>query len=553
MLKSNFSDIDPELRVRELMGLYGAPDTSTAHLLCDRHDPGKIAFRIVKEDLTATDLTYGKLREESERFASALYALGIRPGDRVATLMGKGRNLLVTLMGIWRLGAVHVPLFTAFAPAAIAFRLNRSRAKLVVTDKTQQGKLAPGGDIPLDPSWRIVTTESDGDIPKDALLFSDLMAAHEPGFPAAALGGDAPIIEIYTSGTTGTPKGVVWPLKGLAACQIYGEYALGLREDDVFWNAADPGWAYGLHCGVVLALMTGIEGILFEGGFSPAATLSILSRYGVTNFTAAPTVYRALRASGLTPPPGLKLRCASGGGEPQTPEINEWAVQALGIPVHDHYGQSECGMLINNNHHPAVRQPLKQGSMGQTMPGWKAVILKHDRDKPAPIGEVGRVAFDLANSPLACFRGYRDEPAKTAEKFSSDGRWYFSGDTARMDEEGYFYFSSRDDDVIIMAGYRIGPFEVESVLLSHPKVGECAVVAVPDGLKGEVLVAAVVPRDGATGTPALTEELQTLVKTKFAAHAYPRAVHYVASLPKTPTGKIQRYIIRQHLGGRAIA
>lgn len=553
MLRSNSTLTDSQSRVRELLDLYGAPSASAAHLFCDRHDPGRIAFRLVKEDLSATDLTYGELREQSERFAAALHALGIRPGDRVATLMGKGRNLLITLMGIWRLGAVHVPLFTAFAPPAIAFRLNRSCAKLVVTDKAQQGKLAPGGDIPLDPSWRIVTTAGDRDVPKGALRFSDLMAAYGPGFPAATLGGDAPVIEIYTSGTTGTPKGVVWPLKGLACCQIYGEYALNLREDDVFWNAADPGWAYGLHCGVLVALMMGVEGILFEGGFSPTATLSILSRYGVTNFTAAPTVYRALRASGLMPAAGLKLRCASGGGEPQTPEINEWAVRALGIAVHDHYGQSECGMLINNNHHPAVRRPLKQGSMGQAMPGWKAVILKHDRDEPASFGEVGRVAFDLADSPLACFRGYRDEPAKTAEKFSSDGRWYFSGDTARMDEDGYFYFSSRDDDVIIMAGYRIGPFEVESVLLSHPKVGECAVVAVPDCIKGEVLVAAIVPRDGAIGTPALTEELQTLVKTKFAAHAYPRAVHYMVSLPKTPTGKIQRYIIRQQLGGRATA
>jgi len=533
------------------MALYGASNASTAHLLCDRHEPDRVAYRLVAEDLSSIGLTYGELREESERFAAAMHALGIRSGDRVATLMGKGRDLLVTLMGIWRLGAVHVPLFTAFAPPAIAFRLNRSMTRLVVTDRTQQGKLAPSAGIPESPPWRVITTATDGDVPQGALSLPGLMAAHRPGFPAAALGGDAPIIEIYTSGTTGTPKGVVWPLKGLAGVQIYGEYALGLREDDVFWNAADPGWAYGLHCGILLAFMTGVTGILYESGFSPAATLSILSRYGVTNFTAAPTVYRALRSSGLPVPERLKLRCASGGGEPQTPEINEWALRALGIPVHDHYGQTECGMLINNHHHPAVRQPLKPGSMGQAMPGWTAVILKHGRDEPAVPGEAGRVAFDLANSPLAWFAAYKDEPAKTAEKFSADGRWYLTGDTASMDEDGYFYFSSRDDDVILMAGYRIGPFEIESVLLSHPKAGECAVVAVPDGLRGEVLVAAVVPRDGAKGSPALTEELQNLVKTKYAAHAYPRAVHYLDSLPKTPSGKIQRYLVRQQLRERA--
>jgi acetyl-CoA synthetase len=268
--------------------------------------------------------------------------------------------------------------------------------------------------------------------------------------------------------------------------------------------------------------------------------------------TAAPSVYRSLRASGIAPQ-NLKLRCASSAGEPLTPEVNEWAVRTLGTAVHDHYGQTECGMLINNNHHPALRLPLKQGSMGQSMPGWKAVILKQECDEAAPTGEVGRVAIDLLLSPLAWFGGYLNEPEKSAEKFSAGGRWYITGDIGRTDEEGYFYFSSRDDDVIIMAGYRIGPFDIESVIVTHPSVSECAVVAIPDEIRGEVIAAAVVLRQGASASTSLTEELQAHVKTRYAAHAYPRIVHYVDALPKTPSGKIQRFVIREQLKQRAQA
>jgi acetyl-CoA synthetase len=543
---------DAAARVQELLALYGDPHASAAYLLCDHHDPSAVAYRVVSQDLSAFDLTYGELKQRSERFAAALFALGLRSGDRVATLMGKSVDYLVTVMAIWRLGAVHVPLFTAFAPAAIAYRLNRSHTKAVVCDRSQQSKLAPGEDIPANPPWHLITTSSGDDAPGEAIRFADLMSAHGPDFAAAALGGDAPLTEIYTSGTTGRPKGVVAPLRVLASTQIYAEYALGVRSDDVFWNAADPGWAYGLYCGVMATFTTGAMGILLEGGFSPALTFEVLSRYAVTNLTAAPTVYRSLRASGIAPD-DLKLRCASSAGEPLTPEINEWATRILRTPVHDHYGQTEAGMLINNNHHPAARRPLKPGSMGQSMPGWTAVVLKQDRDELAPAGEVGCVAMDMARSPLAWFKGYINDPEKSAEKFSADGRWYITGDVGRMDDEGYFYFSSRDDDVILMAGYRIGPFDVESVIVTHPAVSECAVVAIPDAIRGEVIAAAIVLRQGESGSPALTEELQAHVKTRYAAHAYPRVIHYVAALPKTPSGKIQRFVVREQMRQQAQA
>ncbi|MDE2303662.1 MAG: AMP-binding protein [Sphingomonadales bacterium] len=524
-------------RVAELDALYSAPDACAATLLCDGYEPARLAYRIVAEDLSASELTYGELRAESGRFAAAMHGLGIGPGDRVATLMGKSRAYLVTLMAIWRLGAVHVPLFTAFAPPAIALRLAGSDARLVVCDPGQRGKLAEIADA----AWPIVTLglATDG-----ALSFAGLMAAAPREVPAVAVGGAAPVIQIYTSGTTGSPKGVVVPLRALAAFHAYAEFGQGIVADDVFWCAADPGWAYGLYFGVLSSLLTGVRSVLYEGGFSPEATLAILASEGVSNFAAAPTVYRALRSSGLAAPSPLRLRCASSAGEPLTPDVNAWAQDALGAVVHDHYGQTEAGMLINNHHHPALAQPIREGSMGQPMPGWTATILREDADSPAAPGAIGRVAMDLAASPLAWFRGYAGDAARSAEKFSADGRWYITGDTGRRDADGYFHFSARDDDVILMAGYRIGPSEVEAAILGHPAVAEAAVIAVPDAVRGEVIEAYVVLSPGHAASPAMARDIQQWVKTHYAAHAFPRAVHFATALPRTPSGKIQRFVLK---------
>lgn len=528
-------------RVQELMVPFNADSASAAALLCDSRPRDGLAYRIIGADLTARDLTYGDLHAESARFAGALKAMGLGPGDRVATLMGKSREYLVALMGIWRLGAVHVPLFTAFAQPAIAFRLTGSATKVVICDASQTAKLTSSTECPADAPWRVITT---GQAQDGMLSFETLMQASEP-IAAAALGADAPIIHIYTSGTTGKPKGVIVPIRALASFQAYGEFALDLRPDDLYWCAADPGWAYGLYFGILSSLTTGTPSVLLEGGFSAEATISVLARYRITNFTAAPTVYRALRTSNITIPSDLILRCASSAGEPLTPEVNAWAASALGVQVHDHYGQTEAGMLINNHHNPLLKRPLKSGSMGQVMPGWKAVVLHRDRDEVVKANEVGRIAMTLEHSPLAWFGGYIDEPTKSADKFSQDGRYYLTGDVGSVDGEEYFHFSSRDDDVIISAGYRIGPFEVESVIATHPAVAECAIIAVPDQIRGEVIEAFVVLRDSTLASDVLAGELQQWVKTHYAAHAYPRIVHFAGALPKTPSGKIQRFVLRQ--------
>jgi acetyl-CoA synthetase len=545
-------DISPAERIDQLLAKFGSSDASVAWLLCDSYPEDRPAYTLVEPDLTTAQLTYGELRRESEKCAAALADLGIRPGDRVATLMGKTKDYLVSILGIWRLGAVHVPLFTAFAPPAIAQRLADSQAKVVICDDDQLTKLLPDKDIPGTPRWRVIVARSE-ETPLGAtdsaegspLVLTQLVAAQEAGFPAAILGGDAPVIHIFTSGTTGHPKGVVVPTRALAGFQLYAELALDLRADDTYWCAADPGWAYGLYFGIIGSLATGVHSVLLHAGFTTDLTWAVLEREQVTNFAAAPTVYRALRATSGPGRERLALRCASSAGEPLTPEVNEWASEALGVQVYDHYGQTEAGMLINNHHRADLATPIRTGSMGRAMPGWAMCVLLPDNDVVAAPGTVGRLAADLSASPLAWFSGYDGDPARSSEKFTADRRWYLTGDIAHVDDTGSFYYSARDDDVIIMAGYRIGPFEVESVLVTDSRVREAAVIAVPDELRGEVIEAYVVLADGIEPAPELAASLQQLVKTQLAAHAYPRRIHFTDQLPKTPSGKIQRFVLRQ--------
>jgi acetyl-CoA synthetase len=535
---------DTATRVQELLDRYDTADATAARLLCDDHPADAVAFTVIDADLGSADLTYGDLSEQSARFATALADLGVEPGDHVATLMGKSADLVVALLGIWRRGAVHVPLFTAFAPPAIAFRLGASGAKVVVADGDQVGKLAPGDDIPHDAPWQVIVV-GDGD--GVGLDFAELVESHSADDPrgvAVSVGGDGGLVQLFTSGTTGTPKGVPVPVKALASFHAYLEFGLDVREDDVFWNAADPGWAYGLYYALLGPLAAGRRSLLLHAGFSPALTWQVLDTFGVTNFAAAPTVYRSLRAD-TAPHAPIRLRRASSAGEPLTPDVLAWSRDTLGVLVRDQYGQTEHGMFVVDAWADGLRDDVPERSMGKPLPGWSCAVLRDDSDDIAAPGELGRVAIDVENSPLVWFTGYVDAPDKTATRFTDDGRWYLTGDAGKVDENGFYFFSSRDDDVIIMAGYRIGPFDVESVLVMHPDVVEAAVVGLPDELRGEVLEAFVVLRDGVEGDDALESDLQQLVKKKFAAHAYPRAVHFVPHLPKTPSGKVQRFLLRQ--------
>ncbi|GHF31956.1 acetyl-CoA synthetase [Amycolatopsis bartoniae] len=520
----------------------GLPGACVAELLCDRHDADSLAFKVITRDCSAFGLTFGRLRERSERLAAGLASLGVGRGDRVATLMSKGVDLVTTQLAIWRLGAVYLPLFTAFGAGAIGDRLRQANAKVVVCDEPERHKLEPGVELGPQPSWTVVNTaEVVGG--KD-VRFADLIG-FPPGAAPVAVGPDGTMMVLYTSGTTGSPKGVAVPVRALASFECYFTYGLGVSGDDIYWNAADPGWAYGLYYAIVAPLLLGRCSMLVAGKFTAEDTWRILSEYGVTNFAAAPTVFRALRASSRLGGGTPALRRVSSAGEPLNPDVVEWSRKVLGAAIHDHYGQTELGMVLGNHHHPSVSGEIRPGSMGRALPGWTTEILLGDRDEVLGAGRLGRLAIDVSASPLMWFEGYLDRPEATAERFSADRRWYLTGDVAQRDEEGFFYFSSRDDDVIIMAGYRIGPFDVESVLISHPVVAEAACVAAADDLRGEVIEAFVVLRAGIEPPGELAGELQDLVRKRYGAHAYPRRVHFVAELPKTPSGKVQRAVLRR--------
>ena len=518
--------LDTAAQVRQWLDIYGAPDADAAWLLVDRHDPSGIAFTQIETsatgDLHIRDITFGELADQSRSLATALAQRGVGRGDSVGVLMGKRAELVVSLLALARLGAVYIPLFTAFATPAIEMRLRGGGANLVITEPSQLSKVDG-----IDGVGNLVAGPE----------FDALIAASEPLAESVAVGGNGPLVLLFTSGTTGSPKGVPVPLRALASFHAYLHFGLDISADDVFWNAADPGWAYGLYYGILGPLATGRRNLLLNSGFTPATTVAVMRQLGVTNFAAAPTVYRSLSNDPRVT--GLSLRRASSAGEPLTPDVIDWALASLGCEVRDHYGQTEHGMFVNNHWNDAVRKPVVPGSMGFEMPGFTCGI------------ENGEIAIDTATSPLLWFTGYLDAPEKTASRFTGPDRsgWYLTGDAGRMETEpdggNRFFFTARDDDVIIMAGYRIGPFDVESVLITHPSVIDVAVVGRPDRLRGEVLEAFCVLADGVAGTDELEAELQQLVKDGFAAHAYPRTIHWVEELPKTPSGKIQRFKLRQ--------
>jgi len=307
------------LRVSELINKYSNPSNRVEQLLCDQYPSNKLAYKIINENMEEHDLTYGELKTQSTLIANGLTKRGIGKGDRIATLMGKSKEYLITLLAIWRIGAVHVPLFTAFSTPAIALRVNGSNAKIVFCDQKQQSKLKPSDNFVPHSKLDVFTTASFDQTPNWAERWEDLLATDGPIREKVNLDPDAAIIHIFTSGTTGEPKGVSLPVKALACIEAYAEFAYDLRQTDVFWNAADPGWAYGLYCGILATLTTGTPAILFEGGFSARATIDIIEKHRVTNFAAAPTVYRSLRADGVELSAGHNLRCLSSAGEPLTP------------------------------------------------------------------------------------------------------------------------------------------------------------------------------------------------------------------------------------------
>lgn len=544
------TSMNPDDAIKSWLEEYGGSNVSAANFLCDRHAniPEKIALFYENAQGEALKFTYGELKELSAKMAGFLGSIGIKKGDRVAGFLPKSPELIITALAVWRLGAVYIPLFTAFGPDAVDSRVTNSGTTVVVTDATNRSKLNDTTAY-KDGKINIVTVaENRGKgVEKGDYCFWHELERANPMKGFVPVEGNDLMIMLYTSGTTGNPKGVEVPVKALASFQAYMEFGLDMREDDMYWNMADPGWAYGLYYNLVGTLLLGKAVLFYGGAFNAQNIFKILSKYRVTNFASAPTAYRALRAEGdkaIKSNP-LFLRVASSAGEPLNPEVIQWAETQLGIPIHDHFGQTELGMAANNHHREDLKRPIKKGSMGVSMPGFRMVVVDENGNELGP-GIEGMFAVDVPNSPLFWFRGYWKEEQKTKEKYVGNGRYCTAGDTVSMDEDGYLYFSGRSDDIILCAGYRIGPFEVESALVKHPDVAEAAVVGIPDDLRLETIKAFVVLKPSSVASEGLMEELKLFVKKHLAAHQYPRVIEFLNELPKTPSGKIQRFLLRKN-------
>jgi len=531
--------------MQQWLDTYGGAAVSAADFLCDRHlnDPERIALIYDDGQGKKTTRTYQELFELSSRLAGFLQSQGVGQGDRVAGLLPKGLELVVTTLAVWRLGGVYIPLFTAFGPQGVSYRLNKGQAKVLVTDQGNRGKLDGMSSQDL-ASVSIMTIGKQAG--QDDFDFWTELDRSEPFQELTLVSGQDPMILIFTSGTTGNPKGVPVPVKGLASFHAYMRFGLDVREDDTYWNMADPGWAYGLYYNLVGPLLLGKTIFFYGGAFTAENAYSLMRDTGVTNFASAPTAYRALKAAGhervreYSP----QLRVASSAGEPLNPEVISWFRENFDIPIRDHYGQTELGMVINNHQLPELQAELKLGSMGQAMPGFRMVVVDQAGQEQGP-GLEGQLAADTTASPLFWFSGYWQDEAKTMERYTADGRYCLTGDTVSYDQDGYFFFSGRSDDIILSAGYRIGPFEVESALMQHPSVAETAVVGKPDELRGELVKAYVVVHKGVTPSDDLAEELKNLVRDQLSKHQYPREIVFVDELPKTPSGKIQRFLLRK--------
>ncbi|MDD1013459.1 AMP-binding protein [Pseudomonas rubra] len=499
---------------------------------CDRHvGDNRIALNWEGRDGSSAQYSFEQLQQASARLANVLKAQGVGVGDRVAGLMPRTAELLITVLATWRIGAVYQPLFTAFGPKAIEHRLEQSGARLVVTERLNRAKLDEVQGCPM--IICVDAGEGTGDID-----FHRAVNASSDQCEPTLLGADSPFLLMFTSGTTGPAKPLEVPLRAIVAFKGYMRDAIDLRAQDNFWNLADPGWAYGLYYAVTGPLALGHATTFFDGPFSVESTCGVINKYAISNLAGSPTAYRLLIAAGseFSAPIKGRLRVVSSAGEPLNPQVIRWFADELGVTIHDHYGQTELGMVLCNHH--GLEHPVHLGSAGFAVPGHRIVVLDEQHNE-LPAGQPGILAVDREQSPLCWFTGYHGLPTKAFV-----GKYYLSGDTVELNSDGSISFVGRSDDVITTSGYRVGPFDVESALIEHASVIEAAVVGKPDPQRTELIKAFVVLAKGQQASEALAEALQQHVRQRLYAHAYPREIEFVSELPKTPSGKLQRFILR---------
>lgn len=503
---------------------------------CDCHADGtnRLALTYVDEDGSAQRTSFDQLRSFSSRFANVLKADGLVRGDRVAVFLSQSLELPIAHLAAFRSGMISVPLFTLFGEDALQFRLANSGAKAVVTDQGGWEKLA--GIRDRLPDLKNVYVAGGGAGAKS--FWTELEAASDQ-FATVDTAADDPAIIIYTSGTTGNPKGALHAHRTLLGHLPNVEMVHDFlpRRGDVMWTPADWAWIGGLFDALFPAWYHGVPVVGHRAKkFDPDAAMQLMADHGVRNVFLPPTALKLMRQAQVKHP-GVRLRSIFTGGESLGAELLDWVRATFGIEAHEVFGQTECNLVVGNN---SRLFPVRPGSMGKATPGFDVRIVDAD-GKELPRGERGIIAVAQPN-PVTMIEYWRN-PEATAKKYA--GGFLLTGDLGRQDEDGYFWYMSREDDVITSAGYRIGPSEIEDTLLKHPAVALSAVVGIPDPIRTEAVKAWIVLRPGFAPSEMLARDIQDFVKVQLAAHEYPRHVQFAESLPMTATGKVLRRELRK--------
>ena len=529
--------------------LLGGPEDriNIAAAAVDRHvDAGRgehVAIRWLSRSDAVRDITYADLRSESSRFATALAYRGFAAGTRVMSLVGRVPELYFSVLGALRLGAVYTPLFAAFGPEPVRARMTIGEANVLVTTRTlYERKVAAWRDELASLQLVVLVDGVPADPSPDVVDYASLVDGVASDFPVAETRSETLALVHFTSGTTGAPKGVMHVHEAVVAHHASAAIALDLRADDVYWCTADPGWVTGTSYGIIAPLTHGVTSIVDEAEFDARRWYRILDEHRVNVWYTAPTAIRMLMKAGT----GLAreraypaLRFLASVGEPLNPEAVTWGTTAFGRPFHDNWWQTETGSIMIANH-PGL--DVRPGSMGRPLPGVTAAIVRREPaltvvDAPEETGELAlRIGWP------SMMRGYLHEEARYARAFE-DG-WYLSGDVARRDADGYFWFVGRSDDVIKSAGHLLSPFEIESALVAHAAVAEAGVVGLPDETVGEIAVAFVALHDGFEPDDTLRRELLGHARKTLGPAVAPRRIEFRETLPKTRSGKIMRRLLK---------
>jgi acetyl-CoA synthetase len=532
---------------KSLHGLPGDKGLNIAYEATERHAAGKLketmALRWIQKDRTKKDFTYYDLHKLSSRFANVLTTLGVKKGERVFTLAGRIPELYIAALGTLKTTAVFCPLYSVFGPEPVFQRLTRGDAKVLVTTKALFEKKVKQLVDRLPSLQFILLADEDLHIDKKVLSLPRLMEEAYDEFFIPPTDPEDPALLHFTSGTTGMPKGALHVHGAVLMHYTTGKYVLDFHEGDIFWCTADPGWVTGTSYGIIAPLVNGVTNIVDEEEFEATRWYSILEEQKVNVWYTAPTAIRRLMRMDILPKEKynldhLRLICSV--GEPLHAEAVIWGKKMFGMPILDNWWQTETGGIMIANY-PSMK--VKPGSMGKPLPGIEAAIAEITDNNFRIITEPGKQGHLLLKKGWpSMFHAYLHDEERYKKCFH--GEWYITGDLAKKDEEGYYWFVGRADDIIKTSGHMVGPFEVESALMDHPAVAEAAVIGKPDPVIGELVKAFVVLKTGFTANEKTQMDIIGYSRKKLGAAVAPKEIAFTDGLPKTKSGKILRRLLK---------